>query len=131
MLWIESDAAVRAEPAYESLSKDALQCTGHEVWFDTHVHKASEGAGSVVGVNGTEDKVSGHGGLNRAGSSFRVANFADQNHVRVMSEDTAKPGGEIESDLRLDLDLADLLQIVFNRIFDGDDFQVGSADFAQ
>jgi hypothetical protein len=131
VLGSESDAAVQAEPAYESLSKDALQCTGHKVWFDTHVYKASEGAGSVVGMNGTENKMSCHGGLNCDGSSFRVAHFADQHHIRVMSEDTAKPGGEIESDLRLDLNLADLLKIVFHRIFDGDDFQVGSADFAQ
>jgi hypothetical protein len=43
--------------------------------------------------------MSGQRCLNGAGGSFRIADFSDEYDVRVMSEDTAEAGGEVQSDL--------------------------------
>ena len=44
-----------------------------------------------------------HGDL----GGFEVADFADHDDVRVLAQDGAQQMGEIEADLRLDLDLVD------------------------
>ena len=115
----------------KSLGQYALKCAGHEVGFNSHINQACECSRSVVCVDGAEDEVAGHGRLNGADGSFGITYFTDQHDIGVMAQDTSKAGGEGESNLRLHLNLADLLQIVLDRILDRDDLEIGAADIAE
>ena len=60
---------------------------------------------------------------------FRVTDFTNHDHVRVLPHDGAQAVGEREPDLRLDLNLVDAAQLVFHRIFNRDDFLSRIVDF--
>ena len=56
---------------------------------------------------------------------LEVAHFADHDDVRVLAhDDAAQRVGEVQPDLRLGLDLVDALDLVFDRVLDGDDLDV-------
>ena len=57
-----------------------------------------------------------------------VANFAHQNDVRVLAHNGPQAAGKGQVDLGIDLDLADSLELVFHRIFDGDDIDFRFVD---
>src|SRR5947207_15257762 len=60
---------------------------------------------------------------------FRVTDFTNHEHVRVLPHDGAQAVGEREPDLRLDLNLVDAAQLVFHRVFNRDDFLSRIVDF--
>ncbi|KAG0921612.1 hypothetical protein G6F31_020251 [Rhizopus arrhizus] len=62
---------------------------------------------------------------------FQIAHFTDHDDVRVLAHDAAQGVGEIQADLRLGLDLVDALDLVFDRVFDGDDLDVGGVELAE
>src|SRR5258708_26329281 len=49
----------------------------------------------VESVQSGQHEVAGFGGEQRGGDSFQVAHFADQNHVRVLTQSGAQGGGKI------------------------------------
>src|SRR6185312_13042150 len=49
------------------------------------------------------------------------ADFADENHVRVVAKDRSQRGGEREPDLGVRLNLADAVLLVFDGVFHRDD----------
>ena len=59
--------------------------------------------------------------LHRDLRGFQVADFADHDHVRVLTQDGAQHGGEIQPDLRLDLRLVDAAKLIFDRVLDRHD----------
>ena len=75
--------------------------------------------------------MAGERGLHGDLRGFRVADFADHDHVGVLADDGAQSVGETKTDLRFDLNLIDAAQLVFDRIFDGDNFFAGIVDFFQ
>jgi len=75
--------------------------------------------------------MSGQRCLDRTGGRFCIANFSDQNNIRVMSQNTAKSGRKRQTNLALDLNLTDLLQVLFDRILNGDDLQIRLANLTQ
>ena len=77
--------------------------------------------GRVVGVQGGENQVAGQRGLHGDLRRFLVANFADQHHVRVVAQNRAQPAREGQAGLFGNLDLVDALELIFDRVFDGDD----------
>ncbi len=48
-----------------------------------------------------------------------VADFADEDYVRVLPENRTKTRGKIKVDFRLDLNLIDAANTVFDRVFNG------------
>ena len=72
-------------------------------------------------MQGGQHQVAGEAGLDGDLGGFEVADFTDHDHVRILPQDGAQGLGEGELDLRIDLDLADAGQVVFDRVFDGDD----------
>src|SRR5204862_7905021 len=60
-----------------------------------------------------------------------VPDLADENHVRVLPDDVSEPRGERQADLRLHVDLVDALELVLDRVFDGDDLPVGRVDLVE
>src|SRR5262249_32174349 len=69
--------------------------------------------------------------LNRAFSGFVVADFADEDHVGVVTQNAAQAGGEGQTDLRVHLDLADAFVVIFDGIFDGDDLDRLALDLVE
>ena len=68
-----------------------------------------------------EHQVAGERRLDRVLGRFHVANFADQHDVRVVTQDRTQRRGEREPDLRMDLNLVDAFELVFDRVFGRDD----------
>src|SRR2546426_739598 len=62
---------------------------------------------------------------------LEVADLADEDHVRVLPNDVPEPRGEREADLRLHVDLVDALELVLDRVLDGDDLPVGRVDLVE
>ena len=93
------------------------------------IHISGDRAGRIVGVQGGKDEVPGQCGLHGDGGGFGVADFADQDDVRVLAHDGAQPVGEGQPDFGIDLYLPHAFQFVFNRIFDGQDVLVRRGQF--
>ena len=68
-----------------------------------------------------------HGDLGR----FGVTNLTDHDDVGVLAHDRAQPVGEGQADLRFDVNLIDAAELIFHRIFDGNDFFPRIVDFLQ
>jgi len=75
--------------------------------------------------------VAGERGAHRDVGGFGVADFADQDHVRVVAQDGAQHAGEGEADPAVDLDLADAAHLILDRIFHGDDLGAGLVEARQ
>ena len=78
-----------------------------------------------------EDEVSGETGVYRDIRRFVVADFADQYHVRVLSDDGAESHGEGVVSTSRYLCLRDIRDLVFHGIFDRDDFRFRCIEFAK
>jgi hypothetical protein len=123
--------ALRAEAADEALGDDQLDGRGHEEGLDAHVDEARDGAGRVVGVDGGEDEVAGERGADGDLGGVLVADFADHDDVGILAEHVAERAGEGEADLGPHLHLVDAGHLVFDRVLDRDDAQVGGVDLAE
>src|SRR6266851_1015997 len=64
--------------------------------------------------------MAGQRGLNRDFRSLAVPDFADHDGVRILTQHRAQDLREGEADLALDLDLIDALELVFDRVLDGE-----------
>src|SRR5260221_14249316 len=62
---------------------------------------------------------------------FSVTHFADHDDVRVLAQDGAQGVGKGEVDLRMDLDLVDAVELVLDRVLDGDDLVGNRVDLGQ
>jgi hypothetical protein len=76
--------AFRADAADESLRLNQVDGSGDEERLDAHVHEARNGGGRVVGVQGGEDEVACERGLDGDLGRLEVADFADEDDVRVL-----------------------------------------------
>jgi hypothetical protein len=68
-----------------------------------------------------ENKVAGHGGLKGGNCGLSVANFANQNNVRILPKYRSKGFGKTETGLLVYLHLVDAVDFVFDRILYRDD----------
>ena len=55
---------------------------------------------------------------------FTIANFADHDDIGILPEDRPQPCGKRQADLGIHLHLAHAEQLIFHRIFDGNDVLV-------
>jgi len=110
------------------LGEDDVECGGDEERFDSHLGEAGDGGCGVVGVEAGEDEVAGVGSFDGDLGGFFVAGFADEDDVGVLAEDGSEGVCEGESDFRVDLDLADALEAVFDGVFCGDDVHFGTVE---
>ena len=116
--------AVAAQGAHEALRGDAVQGRGQQVVFRAHVEQARDRAGRVVGVQGRKDQMAGQGRLDRDLGGLDVADLADHHDVGVLAQDRPQDIGEGKADAGLDLDLIDSVQLIFDRVLDGQDLLV-------
>src|SRR5229473_3811621 len=83
-------------------------------------------------MQGGENQVAGFRGQQRGGNGFQVAHFADQNHVRVLTQSGAQRGRKVCS-VHFDFALVDEAALVavqkLDGVFDGDQvIGAGSVD---
>ena len=113
--------ATRAQHPHQALGQHTEQGRREQERLDAHVHQAGNGADGGVGVQGGQHQVTGQRGLHGDLGGFLVADFADHHHVRVLPQDGAQTTGEGHLDLAVDLGLADAFEVVFDRVFNGED----------
>src|SRR5258706_3963701 len=73
-------------------------------------------------------------GESRANGNFgclEVADFPDHDDIRVLAENVAQAHREGQANVRPDRNLIDALQLIFDRLFDGDDPLLHRVDGAQ
>ena len=119
------------DPPHQTLREDAVDGRGQQIIFHPHVQQSGNAAGGVVGVQGGQHQMSGQRGLDRDTRGFQIAHLADHDDVRILAHDRTQRMGEIQPDRRFGLDLVDTLDLVFDRILDGDDLHVGRIEFRQ
>ena len=76
-----------------------------------------------------EDQVPGEGRLHRHFCRFQVSGFPKHDDVRVLTEECAECGGEGHTDRVIDRHLHDTFQVVFHRVFGGEDLIFDLIDF--
>src|SRR5579864_265190 len=114
--------AMHANHAHQALGQNAVQSGNEIVRLDAHVDEPADDVGYVIGVHGGEHQVSGERRLNGDLSGFVIANFSDHDLVRVVPQDRTQAAGERQPLLFVDGDLRDSPNLVFDGIFNRDDF---------
>ncbi len=114
-------AAVGTEVAHQPLGQYADNGRGREKRFDAHFHQSGQGTGGVVGMQGGKDHMTGQGGLNSDFRRLPIADFPNHDDVGILAQNGAQSGSKGQFDFRVDLDLADPVELVFDGIFNGDD----------
>ena len=71
-----------------------------QVGLDAHVEQARDGADAVVGVQGRQHQVPGQRRLHRDLGGLLLADLADHDDVRVLSQDVLQDLREGEADAR-------------------------------
>ena len=109
--------ALIAKFADQPLRHQQVQSRRQQHGRDPQVQQPGQGRGVAVAVNGGQHQVAG---LRRAEGDFGrflVAYLAHADHVGVLAEDAAQRLGERDVGLGVDLDLAGLRQMGFDRVF--------------
>ena len=107
---------------------DAAQRGGDLVWLDADVDETRDRIGGVVGMERRQHEVSGERRLHRDLRRLLVADFADEDDVRVLAQNRAQRRRERQSGLLLYLHLHDALHPVFDRVFDRHDVHALTLD---
>jgi len=116
---------------HKPLSEHAEQARGDEERLDPHVDQPHHGTGGVVGVQGREHQVPGETRLHRDLRGLQVADLADHDHVGVLAQDGAQCPRKSEIDARIDLGLADAVEVVLDRVLDGNDIAALGVELAE
>ena len=119
------------ETAYQSLSHHPFDRRRNEKRFDTHVDHAGIRPGGIVGMKGTENQMAGQRGLDCILGRFEVTNFPDKDNIGVVTQDGAEACVERQPNLGMNLNLINAVELVFNRVFGRDDFDIVTLDFVE
>ncbi|OQB89442.1 MAG: hypothetical protein BWX83_01127 [Candidatus Cloacimonetes bacterium ADurb.Bin117] len=82
-------------------------------------------------MNGAQHAVAGLGRLDGNRRRFRIADFPDENHIRVLTENGAQSAREGHPGLPVQLDLANVVDAVFDGVFQCDNVDVRLVDGAE
>src|SRR5258708_2537598 len=124
-------AAMRADDAYQPLRQNAIQGGDKVVRLHAHIQEASQHVDYVIGVHSGEYQVAGQRGLDGNLRGFRVADFADHDLVRVVTQNRAQAAGKGQAFFFIDGNLRDSANLVLERVLNGDDLVFVALDFVQ
>ena len=120
-----------AQGAHQPLGQHTIDCGGDQVTLHPHILHADDRPGCGVGVQGRQHQVPRERGLHRNLRRLTIAHFTDHDDVRVLPQDGTQCVGKGQVDLGMHLNLVDTFELVFHRIFDGDDFLTGRIQLGQ
>ena len=120
--------AVGADVPHQPLRADEVHRARDEKGLDAHVHQTVDGARRVVGVERGEHEMAGERRLHRDFRRLEVTDFADEDDVRILTQERAQRGGEVEADVLSDLDLVHAGEVELDRILGGHDVGLGRVD---
>ena len=123
--------ALLAEGPDETLGQDAQESIGEIERVDPHVEEADDGFRGAVRVERAEDEMARQRRLDAGLGRFEIPHLAHHDHVRVGPEEGAHGGGEVEADLRLDLDLAESVLGDFHGVLGRPDLPVRRVDLVE
>ncbi len=75
--------------------------------------------------------MSGLCGLNSDGCRFGIADLSQHDDVRILAENRPETAGECHPRLAIELNLPDIVNPVFHRIFESHDIAVRTVQFIQ
>ena len=88
-----------------------------------------DGASLVCSVESTRWPVSA--ALTRDLGGLEVANLADHDDVRVLPQERAQRGREVQADVLVHLHLVDAVQVVLDRILGGGDVAIDRVELGE
>ena len=112
-------AALGADATHQPLSQDRFDGGTNHERLDAHVFQSRDRCRRVVGVQRAEHQVAGQRRLNRDLGGFQVADFADQDRIGVLPQDRAQATGKGHTDVIIDRNLDDAVDVVLDRVFGG------------
>src|SRR5581483_1950803 len=114
-------AAFGTQAAEEALVDDQLERGGDGGLVGAHDSKPFEDAAAGAGVQRGYDEMAGEGGADRYIGSLLVADFADNQDLRILAEEMAGGFGEVQPPGFIDFSLHDAGDDLLGWVFDGDD----------
>ena len=123
--------ADRADSPHEPLSGRQDDRRGNQEGRDAHVVEARDGPGSVIAVHGAQHLVAGERGFDGDLSSLLVADFADHDDVRVLSQNGTQRVGERQTDFLFGRHLIDPWNLEFYGVFHRNDVVFGIIEFVE
>ena len=121
--------ATFADHAHQALGHDAVQGGNEVIGFDAHVDETADHVGHVVGVHRGEHQVAGERGIDGDLRGFLVADFADHDLVRVMAQNRTQAARKRQALFFVYRNLGDAADLIFDRVFNGDDLVFVVLDF--
>src|SRR5207302_9807401 len=110
---------MRADAPDQTLGDDPFDQRRHEIAWDADVDESRDGRRGVVGVQGGEHQVASHSGPAGDLRGFQVPDLADEDDVRVLSQDGAKGYGKGQTCVDVDLGLVDSVEVALDRVLHG------------
>ena len=122
-------AAFAAKLAQQTLVQNQFHGGGDGRVVRAHNEQPLQHAFAGTGVQGRNDQMPGQRGPHGDVGGFLVANFADDEGLRVLPQQMPRGPGKIQPPRLVHFRLHDAGDDLFHRVFDGDD--VASARFGQ
>ena len=110
-------SAIFADSANETLRQNRSQRRGDKEFGNPHILQTGDRARRVVRVERAEDQVAGQRRLDGDLRGLAVADFPDEDFVRVLPQNRTQALRERVADFRVDRHLDDAVDVVFDRVF--------------
>ncbi len=82
-------------------------------------------------MQGRKNHVTGQGRLHRNLGGFAVTDFSNHDNIGILAQDRTQARSEGQLDFGVDLNLTDTVELIFNRVFDGDNVFAAIVEPAQ
>ena len=111
--------AIGANSAHQALGDDRLQRRCHQKRLQPEVYETRDRRRGIVRVQRREYQVSGQRSLHRDLGGFQVTNFADQDDIRVLSQEASQGTSKGQAHVGPNLDLDEPVDVILDRILGG------------
>ena len=114
--------------AHQTLRKHTRQRGREQVRLNPHVDQPRHRPCRRIGVQCRQHQMPGEGGLHGNLRGFQIADFTDHDHVRILPQNCPQGARKGHLDFRIDLRLADPIEVVFDRVFHRHDVSRGCVE---
>jgi len=119
--WAAGKHCSKDKGAHQSLGENADHCRSYQKWFNPQIQQAGDGPGRIVRVKRAQEQVAGLRRLQRNARGFLISNLSHQDNVWVLPQNRSQASREGDARLGIDLDLVYAVELILNRVLDGND----------